>query len=150
MLGSLLADTAAVLLLALAPVVGSALVLGLLAIYTMAGVGVHAGDGSCRCFWRIMNTSTAGGFVVRNVLLAAIASIALVAPRETGTAEFIVAVSYLALVTVSARVLDRWWMSRDVSASSEVQPGGHSPAEASTAESRRIDAEPTNKGVVRR
>lgn len=68
---SAVADICAVVLLILAPRNGGVLAGALVFTYTVAGWSVHAGghEEQCDCFWRVLNTYTREGLLVRNSLL---------------------------------------------------------------------------------
>jgi len=77
---SLLADASAVLMLVVAPRAGAILASTLILPYTWAAISAHQpGDrSSCRCFFRLVNTRTKLGLIVRNGWLIGASLVVLV------------------------------------------------------------------------
>jgi methylamine utilization protein MauE len=107
---SLCADILAILLLLISPLAGGLLSIALVAAYSVAGKRVHMStdNDGCRCFWRILNTSTGSGFVVRNAFLVALAaSVATLSPVPSA-AGTVWGVIVLAISWTITRLADRW------------------------------------------
>jgi hypothetical protein len=110
MVAALCCDIVAVGLLLAAPVVGSAVAAALVVAYSVLALPVHGrgGLGSCRCFWKMLNTSTRAGLLARNALLVACALVIAAYPPEALTlAGLAVGGCLLAVVAAMVAVADR-------------------------------------------
>lgn len=85
---ALVADAATVVLLGLLPSVGAIAASVLLAAYTVLALPIHSGGrGICRCFWKILDTTTKPAFLGRNAVLATLATtVAAQPPSRAGSA----------------------------------------------------------------
>ena len=69
---ALVADAATIVLLGLLPSVGAVTASVLLAAYTVLALPIPStGRGTCRCFWKVLDTRTKPAFLARNAVLAA-------------------------------------------------------------------------------
>lgn len=108
MAAALVADLATVVLLALIPVAGAVTAALLVAAYTALAMPVHsAGQGACRCFWKVLNTTTKPALLARNAVLLVLAlTVALRAPVEAQPAGLAVGAGLLAGLAALVAVLD--------------------------------------------
>jgi hypothetical protein len=123
---ALAADLVAVALLLAVPVAGAAAGAALVVAYSILSLPVHGGRqsvGSCRCFWKVLNTTTRRGLLVRNVLLAAFALAAAAVPPATVTLAGLAAGGVLLGVVVAV-----------VAATERAQPLGIQPSESERTE----------------
>jgi hypothetical protein len=108
MAAALIADFVTVALLVLFPVAGAVGAGLLAAAYTALAFPVHAaGQGGCRCFWRVLNTTTKPALLARNAVLLALAlTVAFRAPAATEPAGLAVGAGLLAGLAALVAVLD--------------------------------------------
>jgi hypothetical protein len=78
---ALVADAATIVLLGLLPSVGAIAAGVLLAAYTVLALPIPSGGrGTCRCFWKVLDTTTKPAFLGRNAVLAALTTTVAAAP----------------------------------------------------------------------
>jgi hypothetical protein len=108
MAAALVADLLTVVLLVVLPLAGAVTAAVLVAVYTAAAMPVHtAGRGPCRCFWRVLNTTTRPALLGRNAALLALAvTVAVGAPTGRGPSGIAAGAGLLAGLAALAAVLD--------------------------------------------
>jgi hypothetical protein len=107
---SLAWDVTAAILVVLWPTVGLTLCASALLVYTAVGGRVQTSRGeTCRCFWKLLDTSSRSGLIIRNVSLLAL--VLLGAMTQTGdTISFgavLASVSLLLVIAVTTLGADR-------------------------------------------
>ena len=106
---SLLADVSAVFLLLGAPSLGAILAGALFVTYTWVAMPVHL-DGrpaDCRCFFKLLNTRTSTGLLVRNLWLLLLAVVILLGRPIASWAGLGVGLALLAATSLLVAAIDR-------------------------------------------
>lgn len=109
------ADLLAVALLVWRPALGAVLSAALVAGYTVAA-GAQAGrqDEGCRCMWKLLDSRTATGLLVRNTLLVALSvPVAVVGPAGVDSGAAVFAAGALAVTALATTLADRAVLLRD-------------------------------------
>jgi hypothetical protein len=105
---SLAADLITIALLTLQPRGGAVAAVLLISIYTVAAFGMHNGSQAkeCRCFWKILNSSSRLSLVTRNALLLTLGL--MVALEDAGSSLENLAWTpvFLGLVLIAARAVE--------------------------------------------
>lgn len=120
---SLCADILALLLLVVvSPSAGGLLSVALVAAYSVAGRRVHMStdDEGCSCLWRILNSATRSGFVIRNAFLVALAAYVAAVTPVPSFAGAAWGVIILIIGWAITRLADEWNRSH-------VEPSDHVP-----------------------
>lgn len=104
---SLAADLAALMLLGTQPETGALWSIGLVITYTIAAPPVASANGDeCRCFWKVLNTTTRLGLATRNTLLLLLASLVFVVGPRPSIFSALLPIAFLPLVHAAGRVAD--------------------------------------------
>lgn len=114
------ADLVVVALLLSQPARGSVVAAILVLGYSIAAMGVpeSVGGSSCRCLWKVMNTWTRSGLLVRNSMFVGLAALARVQPVVQITRESLVWAGLLfVIVTGLSGAVD--WIARRLAPSQE-------------------------------
>lgn len=110
MAGALVADLAVLGLLVLLPRVGGVAGAVLVAAYTLLAVPVYSsagGGAGCRCFWKVLDTTTWPGSLARNLVLVALAlGVGLQSPTGLGLPELASAVALIVVLSVFVAGVD--------------------------------------------
>jgi hypothetical protein len=116
MAAALAADVAVTVLLLMVPVSGGIAAAALVSAYSILALAILDGrtsPGTCRCFWKVLNTTTPGGLLARNALLIVLAITVAVGGPEGLTASQIAAGGVvMAAAAGIARLGDRASSSR--------------------------------------
>lgn len=108
MVSSLVLDVLVLLGLVARPIVGGILAVVAILTYSIAGSRVHSFDSGCRCFWRILETTSRTGFLARNGLLLAMGLLVIAdVPEQIGVLGIAWAVALFTLLIGVSRVKSR-------------------------------------------
>lgn len=106
---ALMSDLTAVVLLVVTPPAGAVVSIAILLAYTVAAIPMHAAPTSspCRCMWKILDTTTRGGLLLRNALLALLSSTLIVASPIGSVEGWGWTLSLFAMVATANRLASR-------------------------------------------
>jgi hypothetical protein len=105
---SLTADLISIALLTLQPRGGAVAAILLISIYTVAAFGMHNGSQAkeCRCFWKILNTSSRLPLVTRNALLLTFGLMVALEYAGSSLENLAWTPVFLGLVLIAARAVE--------------------------------------------
>jgi methylamine utilization protein MauE len=102
---SLTADGFAIVLLVLLPRAGAAVSAVLVVLYSLTAWNAHF-QADCRCFWRVLNTSSRVGFLGRNCALLVLAGLGTTIDPQFGLSHMAGALGMMVALVLGTRGLD--------------------------------------------
>jgi hypothetical protein len=113
MAGSLAVDVVAIGLLIGDQVKGGLLSAVLVVVYSIAGARVHIQSAEeCRCLWKLLNTSTRRGLVVRNCVLVLLAGLVMTGSPAISMPGLVWGAALLVVVFAATSMVERHSVER--------------------------------------